>query len=177
MNLNVSSEEAREYALKYPEDNNYSYYLPSLNIANVAKYKENQFYNPELHNQLSHILHAITKEDPVAGNVVIKKYLNNFGTIDPIFDLIEVGSDGINDLFILEKLREGDLLWVDSVKDIFDQMVVFNNLRKEIPNLQYTYAFFEGKELKIDMKNVVGWSKGDPKNNFMFCLRENPGKT
>ena len=171
--------EVIKYMTDYPGEKEFSYYLPGLDVNNLKKNKDEQFYNFEFHNQVSHILNTIVKEDPIAGNVIIKRYLNNF-IIFPQnnSNTIEIGIGSSNNLFMLEKRRKKDASFsgYGFITETFDQMKSFNELRKEIPNLQYTYAFFKGKDLKTDVKDIIGWSKKSGENNYLFRLRENPGR-
>jgi len=141
------------------------YYLPSLHSDKIKHYLGNQWFNYDIHEQLSKILKKISFRDESESNIRVKRYIK-FETFEAYGDyvLITLGINNVKDFFYAENFLEtknpGTRLGervstINKYNKLLIASEVTNGLKKEIPNFRYMYGMLEFG-VEFDRSNMLG---------------------
>jgi len=161
-------------------------YLPSFDASKMQSFLNNQFFNPNVHEELAKILNplGVSFNDRGKENnfklrryVTFQKVLRYYNKYNDSYSVI-TGIKNVNDLFLItqliptkRKITYGPVANAKGWKFSID----CNELKAKIPNFLYIYGFMRQSELKVNNDKVVGWDRNDNKDPNLFIFSEYPG--
>jgi len=151
--------------------------LDNLNKDKLEQYVYQEFYNPNIMENLSCIVDMLIYVDGINyrdSHKLIKKYIANLTQLSAGANGVAMRSsfDDIKDLFIvkspLNPASGGDEILHELIVGLYGT----NKLRKYIPNFSYIYGGFKCSPPKLENKKVVSWCTSN-NNAVNYVLYEN----
>jgi len=149
-------------------------FLPSLQTKKLSDLLRDEFFNQSVQDEFSSILVSIFSRDPVAMNIKARRYVNTFSRVtnennNPRFN---AGINGFPNMFQVDMVKKFEASKLERWADTGFQQT--NQLRKDIPNFQYVYHYFNSSEIPIVNDIITAWPREDPNDSdsFSFLLRE-----